>query len=139
MQFDRGYLSPYFITNGDKMITELENPFILNPGAEVGIGFEFGPGIDVPDISDGSYFDPSEVKVATKDWGTEYRNAKVSSDRLRFNVVSKLMEVQCYYFLKKLSEREHVKGVTNLEVWVTLIAYMAQKKGAGFGPFSKIY
>ena len=29
MQFDRGYLSPYFITNGDKMITELENPFIL--------------------------------------------------------------------------------------------------------------
>ncbi|MGQ9364683.1 chaperonin GroEL, partial [Azospirillum sp. A39] len=29
MQFDRGYLSPYFITNADKMITELENPFIL--------------------------------------------------------------------------------------------------------------
>ena len=29
MQFDRGYLSPYFITNGDKMICELENPFIL--------------------------------------------------------------------------------------------------------------
>ena len=29
MQFDRGYLSPYFITNGDKMITDLENPFIL--------------------------------------------------------------------------------------------------------------
>merc|ERR1711937_162135 len=29
MQFDRGYLSPYFITNGDKMITELDNPFIL--------------------------------------------------------------------------------------------------------------
>ncbi len=29
MQFDRGYLSPYFVTNSDKMIAELENPFIL--------------------------------------------------------------------------------------------------------------
>ena len=29
MQFDRGYLSPYFITNGDKMICELDNPYIL--------------------------------------------------------------------------------------------------------------
>jgi chaperonin GroEL len=29
MQFDRGYLSPYFITNSDKMTVELENPFIL--------------------------------------------------------------------------------------------------------------
>jgi chaperonin GroEL len=29
MQFDRGYISPYFITNGDKMETELENPYIL--------------------------------------------------------------------------------------------------------------
>ncbi|MCH7795015.1 MAG: chaperonin GroEL [Proteobacteria bacterium] len=29
MQFDRGYLSPYFITNADKMICELENPYIL--------------------------------------------------------------------------------------------------------------
>jgi chaperonin GroEL len=29
MQFDRGYLSPYFITNAEKMTCELENPFIL--------------------------------------------------------------------------------------------------------------
>ncbi len=29
MQFDRGYLSPYFITNAEKMTVELENPFIL--------------------------------------------------------------------------------------------------------------
>ena len=29
MQFDRGYLSPYFITNVDKMNCELENPYIL--------------------------------------------------------------------------------------------------------------
>jgi chaperonin GroEL len=29
MQFDRGYLSPYFITNAEKMICEMENPFIL--------------------------------------------------------------------------------------------------------------
>jgi chaperonin GroEL len=29
MQFDRGYLSPYFITNPDKMLAELEDPYIL--------------------------------------------------------------------------------------------------------------
>ena len=29
MQFDRGYISPYFITNTDKMLAELEDPFIL--------------------------------------------------------------------------------------------------------------
>jgi chaperonin GroEL len=29
MQFDRGYISPYFITNSEKMLAELEDPFIL--------------------------------------------------------------------------------------------------------------
>ena len=29
LQFDRGYLSPYFVTNAEKMIAELEDPYIL--------------------------------------------------------------------------------------------------------------
>ncbi len=29
MQFDRGYISPYFVTNAEKMIAELEDPYIL--------------------------------------------------------------------------------------------------------------
>jgi chaperonin GroEL len=29
MQFDRGYISPYFVTNAEKMIAELDNPYIL--------------------------------------------------------------------------------------------------------------
>ena len=29
MQFDRGYLCPYFVTDADKMIADLENPYIL--------------------------------------------------------------------------------------------------------------
>src|SRR5207249_6776214 len=29
MQFDRGYLSPHFVTNQDQMLCELENPYIL--------------------------------------------------------------------------------------------------------------
>ncbi len=29
MQFDRGYLSPYFVTNADKMVAELEDPYVL--------------------------------------------------------------------------------------------------------------
>src|SRR5262249_12991872 len=29
MQFDRGYVSPYFVTNAEKMLSELEDPYIL--------------------------------------------------------------------------------------------------------------
>jgi chaperonin GroEL len=29
MQFDRGYLSPYFVTNAEKMVVELDNPYVL--------------------------------------------------------------------------------------------------------------
>ena len=29
MQFDRGYISPYFVTNSEKMVAELQNPYIL--------------------------------------------------------------------------------------------------------------
>lgn len=29
MQFDRGYISPYFVTDSEKMICEFENPYIL--------------------------------------------------------------------------------------------------------------
>ena len=29
MQFDRGYISPYFVTNAEKMIVELDDPYIL--------------------------------------------------------------------------------------------------------------
>ena len=36
MQFDRGYLSPYFITDTDKMVCELENPYILLHESKLG-------------------------------------------------------------------------------------------------------
>ena len=29
MQFDRGYISPYFVSNADRMVAELDEPFIL--------------------------------------------------------------------------------------------------------------
>ncbi|MBN2280624.1 MAG: chaperonin GroEL [Candidatus Marinimicrobia bacterium] len=36
MQFDRGYLSPYFITDSDNMIAELDNPFLLIHDKKIG-------------------------------------------------------------------------------------------------------
>jgi chaperonin GroEL len=36
MQFDRGYLSPYFVTNSEKMIAELESPYILFHDGKLG-------------------------------------------------------------------------------------------------------
>ena len=35
MQFDRGYLSPYFVTNSEKMTCELDNPFLLLTDAKI--------------------------------------------------------------------------------------------------------
>ena len=35
MQFDRGYLSPYFVTNSEKMTCEMESPFILLTDAKI--------------------------------------------------------------------------------------------------------
>jgi len=35
MQFDRGYLSPYFVTNSQKMTTEMDNPLILITDAKI--------------------------------------------------------------------------------------------------------
>ena len=44
--------------------------------------------------------------------------------------------------LWNLNQRDWRSGkdkITMLEVWLTKIAFMAQKKGPGFGPFGKLY
>ncbi len=43
MQFDRGYLSPYFVTNTEKMTTELENPLILISEKKVSVMADLVP------------------------------------------------------------------------------------------------
>ncbi len=43
MRFDRGYLSPYFVTNTDKMIAELEDPFIVITDKKISSMQEFLP------------------------------------------------------------------------------------------------
>jgi chaperonin GroEL len=35
MQFDRGYLSPYFVTNSEKLTCEMDNPLILISGWKI--------------------------------------------------------------------------------------------------------
>ncbi|MBP6385791.1 MAG: chaperonin GroEL [Pseudarcicella sp.] len=47
MQFDRGYLSPYFVTNTEKMEVELENPFILISEKKVSSMKELLPVLEV--------------------------------------------------------------------------------------------
>ena len=63
------------------------------------------------------------------------------SQRLRWAIVAKLMQLQVANMLFNMKSRKFVKNpeVNQLEVWLTRIAYMAQKKGPGFGPFGKLY
>ena len=54
MQFDRGYLSPYFVTNAEKMVCELENPYILLHEKKLS-----GPAADAPAAGVGGSVQPS--------------------------------------------------------------------------------
>ncbi len=75
--------------------------------------------------------------VKIKDDGPEI---KQSADRLRYNIVSKLMQVDCLRVLNKLSNvKTGNTKISKLDVWVTYVCFMAQKKGKGFGPFAKLY
>jgi hypothetical protein len=51
------------------------------------------------------------------------------------------MQLEVANMLFNMKSRKFVKNpeVNQLEVWLTRIAYMAQKKGPGFGPFGKLY
>jgi hypothetical protein len=106
------------------LFQEVEALSGLEPSYKRNTGYEFGPGIG-----------------EATDWGKSYRDAKYTSDRLRFNIVSKLMILKCADMLKKLSTKKFTKNkeVNLLEVWLTEICFMAQKRGKGFGPFGKIY
>jgi chaperonin GroEL len=59
MQFDRGYLSPYFVTNAEKMIAELENPFILIHEKEA-----VGPAAAAATARAGGTVDPALLIIA---------------------------------------------------------------------------
>ena len=63
------------------------------------------------------------------------------AQRLRWAIVAKLMQLEVANMLFNMKSRKFVKNpeVNQLEVWLTRIAYMAQKKGPGFGPFGKLY
>ena len=47
MQFDRGYISPYFVTDTEKMATEMENPFILIHDKKIGSMKELVPVLEM--------------------------------------------------------------------------------------------
>jgi len=113
-----------FVDNVTLLFQEVEALSGLEPSSKKRTGYEFGPGIG-----------------EATDWGKSYRDAKYTSDRLRFNIVSKLMILKTAHMLKKLSEKTFSKNlkVNLLEVWLTNICFMAQKRGKGFGPFGKIY
>ena len=72
---------------------------------------------------------------------TEISQEKLMSDRLRYSIVAKLMQLVVANMLWNLNQRNFPKNreVTMLEVWLTKVAFMAQKKGPGFGPFGKLY
>lgn len=47
MQFDKGYLSPYFVTNPEKMIAELDNPYILLAAKKISTVQELLPTLEI--------------------------------------------------------------------------------------------
>lgn len=47
MQFDKGYLSPYFVTNSEKMIAELDSPYILFVAKKIGTVQELVPVLEL--------------------------------------------------------------------------------------------
>ena len=46
MQFDRGYISPYFVTNSEKMETEIEDPYILITDKKISAVSDFLPALE---------------------------------------------------------------------------------------------